>query len=57
MTLTLHAPQCIMLALILISIGISAALHGKEQPRYSIWTSLIGSGITFALLAWGGFFS
>jgi len=51
-------PQVFILALYLISLGISIERHGKpKKGNESAWTSLIATIIMLALLYWGGFFT
>lgn len=55
--MTLHAPQLIVLALMLLATGIHLAKH--DQPRdtkYNFVTAVISDGLMIGLLYWGGFF-
>jgi len=50
-------PQITWIALAAIGIGVNMALHGKPRGNYSVWSSLIGVGLSVWLLVAGGFFS
>lgn len=49
-------PSLIYIALIVLSLGVTAATHG-QYVRRSFWHSLIAVAIVFSLLHWGGFFA
>lgn len=47
----------IYLALVLMSLGMSMAKHGKREiQEENFFIRLLGAGIQIALLWWGGFF-
>lgn len=51
------APQVIIIVLYAITLLLSAYNHGKpHENNQNFWVSLIGTGIIFGLLIWGGFF-
>lgn len=54
--MTFGAPQIVWFVLVGFNIGATLMKHGKPQPDYNIWTTLIGTAITFGLMLWGGFF-
>lgn len=58
MTFHLGWPQIIWFCLVLIGIGVNAALHGKTKrvEKYNFFGSVIGAVIVGAFLYWGGFF-
>ena len=57
MTLQLHAPQLIYIALLMIGIGIDTAKHGEPKTgNHNCTSSIIAAILTIALLYWGGFF-
>jgi hypothetical protein len=57
-TITLGAPQIILLSLELFAIVGAGMLHGRPRTgTYNVFSYLGGAAITIALLAWGGFFS
>ncbi len=56
MTIQLGWPQAIYIAITLLGLILAAKDHGKPREPSSFWTQLIGSGITYVLLIWGGFF-
>jgi hypothetical protein len=46
MTIVLHAPQIIYLALLLIGTGYVSAMHGKPKTdTHNIWTSMVHSAL------------
>lgn len=50
-------PQIIIIVLYAITLLLSAYNHGKpHENNQNFWVSLIGTGIIFGLLIWGGFF-
>ncbi|WP_161627586.1 hypothetical protein [Metaclostridioides mangenotii] len=56
--MTLKAPQIILIAIYMLSLGISMARHGEEKKgKESFFTSTIAAAIQIGLLYWGGFFS
>ena len=51
-------PQIVMIVLFAMSLGISAATHGKPKDgNNSFFLSLLSVVIQVAILWWGGFFS
>lgn len=53
----MHAPQIIVLALMGVSLLLSAHRHDKPKTgRENFWISLLDAAFTIALLWWGGFF-
>jgi len=51
-------PQILIIVLYSIGLLLVANNHGKEKTgKYSIWSRLTSTAITFALLIWGGFFA
>ena len=49
--------QVIWLGLMMLSLGVTLAKHGKPKTdNYSFGSSLIAFGIQFAILYYGGFF-
>lgn len=55
---TLHAPQILMLGLMILGLGISLAQHGEPRTgKHNLMHSIIGCAIQFGLMYWGGFFS
>ena len=49
--------QIIWLGLMMLSLGVNLAQHGKPKTGvHSFWSALIGFGIQFAILYYGGFF-
>jgi hypothetical protein len=57
MTFTVHIPQLIFVALVVLSLVIVATMHGKPKTgKHNIFVDLLSAGISFALLYWGGFF-
>jgi soluble lytic murein transglycosylase-like protein len=50
-------PQFVFIAWHFLGLGLILSKHGKPQPAYNIWHSLIGSILLFSLLYIGGFFS
>ena len=55
--MTLARPQLTLLALTLISLGITFAQHGKPKTgNENVWISLLSTALTFWLLFEGGFF-
>ena len=58
MTLVIHWPQAVMLALYAIILICTAVLHGRPKTdKYNFWTSLLGTFLGFWLLYAGGFWS
>jgi hypothetical protein len=56
--MTLHAPQLILLALILLGTGIHLAKNG--EPRDDTWSfgkAMFSNIVFIGLLYWGGFFT
>jgi hypothetical protein len=45
-----------MIALMAISVGITAAKHGEARENYNIISTLIAAAISVTILWWGGFF-
>ena len=55
--LSIGFPQIVVLLLYLCNIITLAAVHhGEEQGTYSVWMTMLGVAISFAILKWGGFF-
>jgi hypothetical protein len=55
--MTLHAPQLIYLALMLISLGIAMSRHGEPKSgNHNLLVDIIATALGFALVYWGGFF-
>lgn len=54
--LSIGIPQVVVLVLYLFNVVLSAVHHGEEQGPYNVWTTLVGTAISFAILRWGGFF-
>ncbi len=50
------APQIIFIILIAMSLGIHLVKHGEHRDNYNFWMALFDTGLTVALLNWGGFF-
>lgn len=58
MSITLHAPQIILLALIAIGIGVVLAKHGEPKDgTYNVFATIACEVILITLLYWGGFFT
>jgi len=54
----MHAPQIIIICLIVLGVGIDIERHGKpKEGTYNFWLSLFGVAVTVALLWWGGYFA
>ncbi len=52
------APQIIIIVLHALRNGVNIARHGEPTgDRYNALTSGISTGITMAVLYWGGFFN
>lgn len=52
-----HLPQLIVLFLIVLSLGVSMARHGRKKiGRHSLWWELLDFIMLVGLLYWGGFF-
>jgi len=50
-------PQCILLTLIILSLGVSLARNGEpKKENHSFLASLVASSIQILLLYYGGFF-
>lgn len=50
--------QIIYLAMMMLSLGVSLAEHGKpKEGRHSFWISFISLAIQITILYFGGFFS
>ncbi len=49
-------PQITWIALAAAGVAISAVKHGESRGSYSVWQTLIGTGIGAVLLYAGGFF-
>ena len=56
MTLHLHWPQAIYVALTLVSLAYTTINHGKPRSNENVWGYMLGVLIAYALLIWGGFF-
>lgn len=57
MNITLHAPQFIYLALMLLGLGIALAKDGEPKTgNHNFWATFIGECLLCSLLYWGGFF-
>lgn len=55
--MTLHAPQIILLVLMLWGTGMSLAKDGQPRTgKYNFVCALISDAINISLLYWGGFF-
>lgn len=55
--MNLHAPQLIMICLLVLSFGLTWAKHGEpKEGRECAWVSLIGIALQLWLMWWGGFF-
>lgn len=53
----MNAPQIIVIVLLSLDLLGTAYLHGKpKNDKHNIFGTLIGTGLTVLLLAWGGFF-
>ena len=58
MSISLHIPQIIILALYCVNIGTHLARHGEpRKDKYNVFYELIGAALGIAILAWGGFFT
>lgn len=56
--MTIHAPQIILLFLMVIGFEVTLRHHGEpREDKYDAWLALIGSIVLLALLWWGGFFN
>ena len=54
----MNGAQITVLILYALSDGIALAMHGKpKEGKYNFFSSLIGSAIMMAILAWGGFWA
>lgn len=53
----LGIPQIIWITLVIFNMVYVAINHGKEQPPYNAYVSLVSIALQFALLYWGGFFN
>lgn len=53
----LGIPQIIWITLTVFNIVYVAINHGKEQPRYNAYATLISMALQSALMYWGGFFN
>lgn len=49
-------PQGITLGLLILSLGVALAEHGRPRGPSNAWMTLIATIIHIALLWWGGFF-
>lgn len=52
----LGVPQFIWMVLAILNLGVSLVKHGEPQTEYNFWHSVIGVGLSFGILLWGGFF-
>jgi hypothetical protein len=53
----LEAPQLIVLAIHMLSLGIDVAKDGQPKTgKHKFTGSIFGSAVAIALLWWGGFF-
>lgn len=50
------APQIIWVIIVAITLLVSANKHGESKGEYNVIVDLIGAGLAFVLLWWGGFF-
>jgi hypothetical protein len=50
-------PQITILALMGVSLLISANQHGKERKPVNFWTTLTAVVLELSILLWGGFFN
>ncbi len=48
--------QIAMIVILAASLLAAANMHGKPRSAYSFWAALVGSGIQFMILYFGGFF-
>lgn len=56
--MTLHAPQLIFIALLVLGTGVSLAKHGQpKEGRHNFTLAVLSDAIVIGLLYWGGFFS
>ena len=59
--MTLDWPQITFLCLVILEMGFTIAKHGEKKTGpsayYSLWNSLISTGIVLGILHWGGFFA
>ncbi|MGN9233701.1 hypothetical protein ACTM8Z_00120 [Atopobiaceae bacterium HCP3S3_D6] len=56
MTVSIGAPQAILLAIYFMNLVINCVENG-EQTTTHWWASAIALAVNLALLTWGGFFS
>ena len=57
MNITIHAPQLILLILIVINFAIHCAKRGEDRGEYNPVIYSLDAIATLALLYWGGFFA
>lgn len=51
-------PQIIFIALSIVSLLLSANMHGKERTgKHNFWVTFIRVVIMYSILYWGGFFN
>lgn len=55
MELVIGWPQALYLATTTFGLFVIATNHGRPR-EYDIWSALIGQGLCYLLLYWGGFF-
>ena len=56
-TMTLHAPQIAMIALMTLSTGEHLVKNGEPRDgRWSFGVAVLSDAIVYGLLYWGGFF-
>lgn len=53
----LQLPQIIYLILVFVGLLVAANKHGKSQPAYDFWSTLISVILNSILFYFGGFFT
>ncbi len=54
----MKAPQIIMVAMYAVNLLLAAHMYGKtRETKGSFWTTVVGTGISVGILAWGGFWA
>lgn len=53
----LGLPQIVYLALVVLSLGITAANHGRpREEKYNFFVTFIAAVVDISIVYWGGFF-
>lgn len=51
------APQITLIVITTLGLGVGLAKHGQPAKDHNFTSDLIATGILYAILWWGGFFS